>query len=447
MKQKTIVLSIDSLVAEDLERMKCMPNFSRLFKDAARVNEIHGIYPSLTYPAHVTMMTGCRPGKHGLFTNDEMCLTGGPTRWHYYSSVIRVEDIYAAAKRAGCTTASVFWPVTGGNPNIDWLLNEYCFDDVPIRDVEEAYARMGANEETLRIVRENQALLPWDRVNSHGQFRVKDEFDDFLMACACSLIRKHQPDLMLIHNCLIDTLRHACGVFNDAVTFGLAQVDFWLGDMIRAMEDAGTPEDTNFILVSDHGHMNYTRRNHINVLLRREGFLDVDSEEKITGWQAFAQSNGMSSAVVMKDPEDRKTYERLGNLLRRLADEGVWGFTKVYTEPEMREKYGTYGNFAYYLETDGFTAFGEKWTGPYSVINKTDYRRDKASHGYEPEKGPQPVFLASGPAFRPGAVLERAELIDEAPTIAAVFGQKLPQAEGRVLRELLREGSGAQCEK
>ena len=438
MNQKTIVLSVDSLVGEDLDRMKSMPNFVRLFQNAARVNEIHGIYPSLTYPAHVSMMTGCRPGKHGLFTNDEMSLTGGPVRWHYYSRAIQVEDIYAAAKRAGCTTASVFWPVTGGNPNIDWLLNEYCFDDVPIRDVENAYARMGANEETLQIVRENEPLLPWDRENAHGQFRVKDEFDDFLMACACGMIRRFQPDLMLIHNCLIDTLRHGCGVFNDAVTFGLAQEDFWLGDLIGAMEDAGTLDNTNFILVSDHGHMNYTRRHHINVLLRREGFIDVDGEEKITDWRAFAQANGMSSVIVMKDPDDRETYEKLGAFLLKLADEGVWGFRKVYTEPEMREKYGTYGNFAYFLETDGFTAFGEKWTGPFSVINKTDYRWDKASHGYEPEKGPQPVFLATGPAFRPGAVLERAELIDEAPTIAAIFGQQLPQAEGRCLSELLR---------
>lgn len=438
MKQKTIVLSIDSLVAEDLERMKNMPNFSRLFKDAARVNEIYGIYPSLTYPAHVSMMTGCRPGKHGLFTNDEMSLTGGPVRWHYYSRDIQVEDIYAAAKRAGCTTASVFWPVTGCNPNIDWLLNEYFFDGVPLQDPEAAYARMGADEDTLQIVRENEPLLPWNRENAHGQFRVKDEFDDFLMACACGMIRRFQPDLMLIHNCLIDTLRHGCGVFNDAVTFGLAQEDFWLGDLIGAMEDAGTLDNTNFILVSDHGHMNYTRRHHINVLLRREGYIDVDGEEKITDWRAFAQSNGMSSVVLMKDPGDRETYEKLGVFLRNLADEGVWGFTKVYTEPETREKYGTYGEFAYILETDGFTAFGEKWNGPYSVINQTDYHWGKGSHGYEPEKGPQPVFVAVGPAFRPGAILDRAEIIDEAPTIAAIFGQEMPQAEGRCLRELLR---------
>ena len=86
MNQKTIVLSVDSLVGEDLDRMKSMPNFVRLFQNAARVNEIHGIYPSLTYPAHVTMMTGCRPGKHGLFTNDEMSLTGGPVRWSTESS-------------------------------------------------------------------------------------------------------------------------------------------------------------------------------------------------------------------------------------------------------------------------------------------------------------------------------------------------------------------------
>ena len=49
----------------------------------------------------------------------------------------------------------------------------------------------------------------------------------------------------------------------------------------------------------------------------------------------------------------------------------------------------------------------------------------------------QPIFLAAGPAFKPGAVVANAHVTDEAPTLAAVLGQTLPQADGRVLHELL----------
>ena len=92
--------------------------------------------------------------------------------------------------------------------------------------------------------------------------------------------------------------------------------------------------------------------------------------------------------------------------------------------------------FSFMVEGDGHTTFTDDWHGECSVPVEAieGYR---AKHGYRPEKGPQPIFLASGPAFKPGAVVENAHVIDEAPTLAAVLGQTLPQADGRVLTELL----------
>ena len=72
------------------------------------------------------------------------------------------------------------------------------------------------------------------------------------------------------------------------------------------------------------------------------------------------------------------------------------------------------------------------------IYGADEKRPTAATHGYEPELGCQPVFLAHGPAFREGAVLERAKLVDIAPTLAAALGQQLPQAQGRCLNELLR---------
>ena len=439
MKEKIFVLSMDAMVSEDLEYLRTKPNFSRLFKDCAQVKTMQSIYPSITYPAHISMITGCRPGKHGVFTNDELTPFFGHIRWHLDSRMVQVEDIFAAAKRAGLTTAAIYWPVMGWNANVDYLLNEGNFyDSKTQKDVEKGFREMGSSEEMLAIARKNKHLFPSDRHNANGQLRRIDEFDDFLMACACDVIRQYQPDLMVVHNCWMDTLRHTYGVFNHHVTAGLDAADEWLGQVMEAMEEAGTLDDTNFILVSDHGQMDFARRIKINVLLRRGGFIDVDDQGNITQWRAFGQANGMSVVVVLKDPADEKLYREVGEYLRRLESEEVWGFT-VHTQEEVRERYGVYGNFAYMLETDGYTAFGESWLEPLvNPVDLSDYRLGKATHGYEPEKGPQPVFVASGPAFRPGAVLEQASIIDEAPTYAAIFGQTLPQAEGRCLRELLR---------
>lgn len=435
MKQKVIVLSMDAMVGEDVEYLKGKPNFSRLFKKSAQVGKMCTIYPSITYPAHVSIMTGCRAGKHGVFTNGEFKTTGGSTKWHLDTSCVQVEDIFAAAKRAGCTTAAVYWPVTGNNPNIDYLINEYFFPD-PAEDIEAGYVKFGANEETLQVIRENMHRYPTSYRNRQGKLQLHHTFDDFIMGCTCSLIRKHQPDLLLIHNCFPDTLRHRHGVFNHFVQEGLDQTDLWLGEMMDAMEAAGTLEDTNFILLSDHGQMDFVRRLKFNVLLRRGGFVDVDEKGTVTDWRAFAQSNGMSVTVFVKDPTDRPAVRAY---LEKLQSEEVWGIGRIRTEAEVKEDYGMYGDFDFIVETDGYTAFGDGWMEPLiNPVDLSDYRLGQATHGYEPEKGAQPVFVAAGPAFREGAYLESARVIDEAPTVAAILGANLPEAEGCCLRELLK---------
>lgn len=435
MKQKVIVLSMDAMVGEDIEYLSNKPNFSRLFANAARVGKVCTIYPSITYPAHVSIMTGCRAGKHGVVTNGEFKTTPGGTKWHLYADAVQVEDIFAAAKRAGCTTAAVYWPVTGCNPDVDYLINEYFFPD-PSEDIKAGFAKFGANDATLAVIRENLHRYPTSYRNRQGKLGLHHTFDDFINGCACGLVRHHQPDLLMVHNCFLDTLRHRHGVFNDYVREGLDQTDLWLGELMDAMEAAGTLETTNFILLSDHGQMDFVRRLKFNVLLRRGGFVDVDENGTVTGWRAFAQSNGMSATVFVKD---LALKQQVHAYLKKLQSEEVWGIGKIRTEAEVREDYGMYGDFAFVVETDGYTAFGDGWQEPLvNPVDLSDYRLGQATHGYEPEKGPQPVFVASGPAFRPGAYVSHANVIDEAPTVAAILGAEMPEAEGRCLTELLR---------
>lgn len=437
MKKKIFVLSMDAMVGEDLAYLRNKPNFSRLFARCAQVERMRTVYPSITYPAHMSMMTGCRPGKHGIVTNTEFRTTlGEPVPWHLYSSALKVEDVFAAAKRAGCTTASVYWPICGNNPNIDWLINEFFFYEN--EDLESTFAGFGANEETLEVVRENKHRFPVPKEQRVGEPQLNHEFDDFIMGCTCSLIRRHQPDFMMVHNCCLDSLRHRYGIFNSYVTAGLDQTDKWLGEVMDAMEEAGVLEQTNFILLSDHGQMDFARRIKVNVLLRRAGLVDVDEEGVVTDWRAFSQSNGMSATIFLKDIEDKALWQQVYDHLQDLASQGVWGFDKVYTEPEVKERYGQYGDFAFMLETDGYTAFSDDWCEPViNPVDLSDYRLGKATHGYEPEKGPQPVFVAAGPDFLPGAYIADALTLDEAPTMAAILGQTMLQAEGRVLHELL----------
>lgn len=436
MKQKLFVLSMDAMVHEDIAKLEKKPNFQKILQKRAEVERVCSVYPASTYPAHTTLMTGCYPGKHRIYNNYPLLtVSDGHTHWPLYSKYVYAEDIFAAAKRAGCTTAAVYWPLTGCNPNIDHVIDEYFFEyKEEHTDPEAVFARLGADELALEIVREHRDLMPIVRTEkTHLRHWL---WDDFIMACTCSLIRKAQPDVLLVHNCYLDTVRHRGEIFREEVDEGLDITDAWLGDVIAAMEEAGTFEQTNFVLLSDHGQMTYNRSVKLNVLFREKGLLEVAPDGTVYDWEAFSQSNGMSTSVFLRDHTNEQLYRQVYDYLLQLQAEGIYGIEHVFTAKELKERYGQGGAFSFIVESDGKTHFSSSWKG--EPLVQLEPEKQKGSHGYMPEKGPQPVFLAHGPAFRENACIPNAKLVDIAPTLAATFGQQLPQADGQCLSALLK---------
>lgn len=432
MKQKLIVLSADALTFEDMEYLKTLPNYRKYLEGGCRVKRVRSIYPTITYPCHTTMVTGVWPEKHGVLSNMELIPGASPVPWKwFYSSVLWKEDLFTAAKRAGLTTAAIFWPVTGGHPAIDYLIDEY-WPQPGDENMRQVFARTGSSEEVLDIIEEQ---LHGIRIRTHPQT------DDFLMRCAREFILRYQPDLLMLHPANIDAYRHNYGLFNDQVTKGVEETDRYIGELMEAVEEAGLSDCTSLALVSDHGQIDIKRIVSPNVLLAEAGLIETDGDGKLRDWKAYCQSGGTQALVYLKDPNDRDVYDKTYKLLCRLAEEGVYGFEKVYTEEEIRRQEHLGGGFAFALETDGFTSFGESLKRPLvSSFRFEDYRYGKATHGHLPDKGPQPVFSAKGPAFRTNVVLERADLVDEAPTFARALGIELKGADGRVLKEFMSGG-------
>ena len=435
MKQKLFILSMDAMVREDVAYMMQKPNFARIMAKRAEVDKVCTVYPSMTYPAHTAILTGCLPGKNGIYVNSKIKpFKDGYVHWPLESRNVRVENLFAAAKRAGLTTASVFWPITACDPNIDHVINEYFFY-LPDEDIVETYRRQGSDEVALQAVRENMPRFRYEKRAKGTGPNLNNTMDDFIMGCTCWLLRNAKPDVLALHNCYIDSTRHYYGAFAPEVYKALDQMDIWLGEVLQAMEDAGGYEDVNFIILSDHGQMDFDRYTRLNVLLQRGGFIDIVPDGSVYDWRAFCKG-GMSAPVFLSDPNYEPLKKAVHEYLLELAKDPQWGIEQVFTVEETKEIYGTYGTFSFMVEGDGHTSFTDDWHGECSVPVEAieGYR---AKHGYRPEKGPQPVFLASGPAFKPGAVVATAHVTDEAPTLAAVLGQTLPQADGRVLTELL----------
>lgn len=254
------------------------------------------------------------------------------------------------------------------------------------------------------------------------------------------MIRNYQPDLLMLHPANVDAFRHETGIFSEKVTQSLQDVELWLRKLMDAAKESGVYENTVFVILSDHGMLNISRNLHLNVLLREGGFLETDAQDRISSWQAWSRSNALSAQIYLKNPQDRALYNRMHQFLLKLKAEEVYGISEVFTCDEIREKEHLDGDFSFVVESDGYTSFGNDWCRPLiRSFDVSDYRFGRATHGHLPYKGPQPVFLLCGPGVKSGVIVERCNIVDEAPTLAKLMGASLPASDGQCVEALLEQ--------
>ena len=435
MSKHLIVVSIDAMVFEDIEYVKEMPNFKRLLDGAAIIQRVRTIYPSVTHPVHATILTGSPAGVTGVVNNVvfDAKAPDKSERWYSELHQIKCDTLLHAAKRAGLSTASSTWPlVSRAESVVDYLVPSalnYYFEgreDDPLS----VYRELGASEEMMKIIEEGVKL--------YGYRDEHPEATDFQFYCAAEIIKKYKPSLLLMHPGDVDHVRHLTGVFSDEVNKSLERCDAWLGKLFAAIDEAGITDETDVIVMSDHGQINITRVVSPNVWLADKGYIRLEPDGSIKDWDVYAMSTGASAQVYLSRPDDEKLTSEVYELLSEMASEGIYGFERVYTADEMRERYGLYGDFSFVLETDGYSSFGPRVTRPaVTGYDFDDYRYSKGTHGHEPHKGPQPTFIAKGPSFKQGAVVECGSILNHAPTIARILGLELRDAWGSPEEKIL----------
>jgi|LSQX01.3.fsa_nt_gb predicted AlkP superfamily pyrophosphatase or phosphodiesterase len=439
MNKKMIILSHDAMVWEDLETLRQKPTFGSLLQRGAAVRTLRTIYPSITYPVHASIISGQYPDKHGIINNElaEIGVLASP--WHWFARDNQVRTLFTAAKEAGLTTAAVFWPVSGLDPDIDHLVAEY-WSQSPQDDLEDVFRRSGTSEAVMEAaVKPNLHLL-------RGHERQHPAADEFVIRVACDILRHFKPDLLAVHPAAIDGARHQSGLFSSLVDEMLDHTENWTTMIRDAAREAGVLEQTDIINLSDHGQLEIKRVLNINVILRDHGLIQVDDEEQFRDWDAFSKSAALSAHVYLKNPNNQALHKKVHQLLLHLRDEGIYGISEVFTREEIREKEHLDGAFSFVIESDGFTSFGNDWRRPIvRSFDLADYRFGRATHGHLPDKGPQPTLIATGPSFKPGATVQRRPIVDVAPTLARALNIDLGETDGQVIWELLQTPGEAEA--
>src|SRR6266567_9493141 len=126
--RRLAVLSVDGLRADLIRRpdefkLK-IPTLRSLLKAGTSAEAVESVFPSTTYPAHATLVTGVLPRVHGVYSHLDSRDPSAPARpWHWFARALKVPALWDAARAAGLKTASIGWPVSAG-ANIDFNIPE-----------------------------------------------------------------------------------------------------------------------------------------------------------------------------------------------------------------------------------------------------------------------------------------------------------------------------------
>ena len=377
-----------------------------------------GVYPSVTYPSHTTMVTGVRPSRHGIVSNVLFDPRGLFQLWYWQASGIRVRTLWDAVKASGGTSAAVSWPVTVGAP-IDFNFPEYekPGSDEPPRQV---VTEVSKPEFIAELERELGPLTP-ERFG--GEPRDSLTFD-----AAKYLFRKYRPSLLLLHVYNTDSVEHDHGREHPAVSAAFEGTDRKLGGLFSAIQATGLAERTLVVVAGDHGFADNHSTINPNVAFREAGLLRVGADGSVADWQALTWPSGGSAAVMAKDSRGAEAAEKL---VERLLAGPLGSAMRKVSRSEL-DRLGAMPNALFALEASDGYHFGSALAGPLLAPSP-----ERGYHGYLPGWEKMATgFLMVGPGVRAGVRVPIMQQADIAPTIAALAGWELPEAEGLVLRGL-----------
>ncbi len=215
--QRLILISLDGYRADYLDR-GYSPVLAALASDGVRSRGMRPVFPSVTYPNHYTLVTGLYPDQHGVVNNtvrDSVLGTFSPSnraantdgRWWD-----QAEPIWVTAQKEGLRTASFFYPGT----------------QAQIRGVRPSY---------------------WELFDSSVQPHARV---DQVLAWL-DLPADQRPSFVSLYFEQTDVAGHDYGPDSMQVNAALLTVDAALGRLVEGLRQRGMFDDTNLIVLSDHG--------------------------------------------------------------------------------------------------------------------------------------------------------------------------------------------------
>lgn len=357
-----ILLSLDGW-RWDYHTKAALPALRRLMDEGVRAEGLIPAFPSKTFPNHYTIVTGLYPGHHGIVGNN-MVDPAIPGR-------------FSLGDRQQVANAA-WW---GGEPL--WV--------TVIRHGRPAAALFWpGSEAAIGGVRPSEwAVYDGAMPNDARVDRLLEWLDRPLA---------QRPALLLSYFSDVDDAGHTFGPDTAELTAALIRVDRAIDRLMKGLEARGLAGRVNVVLVSDHG-MTATSRDRVIAL---SDYLDLAQVDVID-----VNPNVAIAPAAMREDE---IYRRLVH-----AHPHLRVYRKAESPPHWRFREHARVPPIVGVADDGWIVTREPL--------RAGARFPGGQHGYDPEvTAMHGLFVASGPAFRHGAVVPALANVDVYDLLARVLG-------------------------
>lgn len=425
---RLVILSLDAVGAKDMEYMSLLPNFSKFMKSAAGCKKVQSVYPTLTYPAHTSIITGKLPNNHGIVNNTLLQPKYQFPDWNNNRKNIKGTTLYDEVIKKGWKVASLLWPVTGNSkiqfnlPEIHaarWWQNQVC-----------KTLRSG----NLSFIIE---LIPFLKELRQGV--NEPALDNFVHKSAIHVLEKHRPNMLMVHFLDVDYHRHFYGVSHDKVKEALNRLDIKLGEILQTLQKIGDIEKTTVVVLGDHYQKDANTVVFPNYILKEKGYLTT-KRNAIKNYKVVAK-NCDGSCYIYLHPSlkgNQKMTEEVTKLFINLSKDKKYGIQRVYNAQEAKRK-GADDNCVCMLEARDQYYFLDDFEKLTCEVKDVKHHKMFGTHGYDPTlEGYQTFFMASGCGIEPGVFVPHMTLMDEGVTLAKLLGVDLGEVDGKVITEILR---------
>jgi predicted AlkP superfamily pyrophosphatase or phosphodiesterase len=417
-----VLISVDGMLpAYYLEAPKYglrIPTLQSLMGRGSLAEAMEGVCPTVTYPSHTTMVTGVRPRRHGIVSNNIFDpFNKTYNAWYWYAEDIRAKPLWAAAREKQLITANSSWPATVG-ANIDYNFPEFW------------RARAEGDLKLLRVI--STPGLVQSVEEKYGKFDPAVPSDKDRTHMAEFLIENYRPHLLLVHLAALDHVEHETGPFSQESFRTLEESDALIYRIIQASRQAGIYDQTDFLIVSDHGFIRTEQQVRPGILMKKAGLISTDTQGKVIDWRASFTVSGGIFMIRLKTPGDDSTLKEVQDLFENMPRQPNSGIGKVFRHEQIVDL-GADPEGAYMLEAAPGFSFGSALDGEYLVPSPS-----LGNHGYLPSNPDQKAsFIAAGRHIKEGIVLKEVRMVDIAPTLSQILTLNLPDTEGKVLSEIL----------